>query len=51
MFYKVLSASKYITMWDLRFPNKKIKFSVDELKSIALNLKEGDAFTDLVFLN
>ena len=51
MFYKALSASKYTTIWDLSFPHKKIKFSIDELKSIALNLGEDGAYTDLIFTN
>tara|TARA_B100000795_G_C22781364_1_gene432459 strand:+ start:213 stop:1121 length:909 start_codon:yes stop_codon:yes gene_type:complete len=51
MFYKALSASKYTTIWDLSFPDKKIKFSIDELKSIALNLGEDGAYTDLIFTN
>ena len=38
-------------MWDLRYPNKKLKFSVDEIKGIALDLGENGAFTDLVFSN
>ena len=51
MFYTVLSTSKYTTMWDLRYPYKKLKFSVDEIKSIALDLGEDGNFTDLVFSN
>ena len=51
MFYTVLSGPKYTAMWDLRYPNKKLKFSVDEIKGIALDLGENGAFTDLVFSN
>ena len=51
LFYTVLSASRYTTMWDLRFPLKKLKFSIDEIKSIALDLGEDGAFTDLILSN
>ena len=51
MFYTVLSTSKYTTMWDLRYPHEKLKFSIDKIKNIALDLREDGDYTDLVFSN
>jgi len=51
MFYTALSSSKYTTMWDLRYPFKKLKFSIDQIKNIALDLREDGDSTDLVFSN
>ena len=51
MFYKALSTSKYTTMWDLRYPHKKLKFSIYKIKNIALDLREDGDYTDLVFSN
>ena len=48
LFYDVLLNSKYTTMWDLRYPDKKLKFSINEIKTIESGLGE-DGFTDLVF--
>jgi len=49
-FYDVLSSSAYTSMWDLRNPSKKLKFSINELKKIASELGEN-GHTDLVFIN
>ena len=49
MFYKVLTTSKYSTMWDLRYPHERLKFSIDKIKNIALDLREDGDYTDLVF--
>ena len=51
LFYDVLSSSAYTSMWDLRNPSKKLKFSINELKKIAAELGEDGAHTDLVFIN
>ena len=48
LFYNVLSNSSYKIMWDLRYPDKKIQFSIEEIKNIESGLGE-DGFTDLVF--
>ena len=50
LFYDVLSRSEYTSMWDLRKPQIKLKFSIDELKKIASGLGEDGDFTDLVFV-
>lgn len=49
-FYDVLSASAYTSMWDLKNPSKKLKFSIDELRKIATEIGEEGNFTDLVFV-
>jgi len=51
MFYSVLSTARYTSMYDLKFPTQKLKFSVDTIKKIASELGEDGAHTDLVFLN
>ncbi len=48
LFYDVLSNSGYKSMWDLRYPDKKLEFSVEQIKIIELGLGE-DGFADLVF--
>ena len=48
LFYDVLSNSDYKSMWDLRYPDKKLEFSVEQIKIIELGLGE-DGFADLVF--
>ena len=49
-FYDALSTSQYTTMWDLKNPSKKLKFSIDELKKIASEIGEKGGFTDLLFV-
>ena len=38
-------------MWDLKNPDVKMKFSIDEMRKIASNLGEKGDHTDLLFIN
>lgn len=51
LLYLALSTARYTSMYDLRFPTQKLKFSVDEIKKIAAELGDDGNHTDLVFLN
>ena len=46
-----LTNSKYSAMWDLRKPNVKLKFSIDNLERISSELSQGVKSTDLVIVN
>ena len=49
MFYEVLATSGYSSMRDLRYPEKKLNFSINEIKKIAFDLGDNHKrFTDLV---
>lgn len=48
-FYESLDNSKYQFLYDLKYPNKQIKFSIEELKKLALDLgDEEHIFTDIL---
>ena len=48
-FYESLADSKYQNLYNLRFPNKRIKFSIKALKIIASEMGDDlDIFTDLL---
>lgn len=51
LFYESIENSNYTTIWNLKNPNKKINFSIDQLKKIASNLGFEGSFTDLVITN
>ena len=46
-----LTNSKYTAMWDLRRPYEKLKFSIDNIERISLELSEGVKSTDLVIVH
>ena len=48
-FYNALIKSKYTTLYDLRFTDKKMDFTIDSIKSIAHDLRDNGDFTDLLF--
>ena len=49
-FYSALSLANYTAIYDLKYANTKINFSIDSLKLIADNLGTDGCFTDLLFL-
>ena len=50
LFYQALASSKYTSIYDLRKPNVKIRFSIKALKQIYSELGENGNFTDLLIL-
>ena len=50
LFYNALSNSQYTSMWDFRYPDKKLKFSIGKLKEIESQIGHDGGSTDLVFV-
>ena len=50
LFYEVLSNSGYTSMWNLKNPEKKLSFSIVNLKKIAMLTGNDGEFTDLLFI-